>query len=208
MAFVAIDKVGIELEGGWLASHALPASARTVGDGSVHVLGQWGHHGEVVSTPMASIEEAEAYMLAAYPDGHNASCGMRAHVSFKKMNDYSRLLTTEFWNYFTARMNEWGARTRLPQSPLFWSRLAGLNRYCEKAFRPDVQAQARHKSGERYTQLNYCFKFHGTIECRLAPVFKQPRIAISFIKELCAIYESFLADRTHAEEHVVTGDLV
>jgi hypothetical protein len=207
MDFKAIDKVGIELEGGWVAGHVLPAGARRVGDGSVHVMGQFAHHGEVVSAPMATMAEVEAYLTAAYPDAHNQSCGMHVHVSFKSTVDYSRLMTLAFWQYFSDRMNAWGQRVRLPASHLFWQRLAGLNTYCQKVFRPDEQAEARVKTSARYAQLNYCFKFHGTIECRLAPVFKQARIAVSFTNELCAIYESFLAERSHAEEFTETGDL-
>jgi hypothetical protein len=207
MDFLAIDKVGIELEGGWNAAHVLPATARRVYDGSVHVAGVWAHHGEVISAPMPTMAEVEAYLTAAYPDGHNQSCGMHVHVSFKRDVDYSRLMTQAFWAYFTERMNAWGQRVNLPASHLFWTRLAGLNTYCAKVFRPDEQAEARTKTSARYAQLNYCFRFHGTIECRLAPVFKQSRIAISFTKELCAIYESFLADRILAEEFTETGDL-
>lgn len=120
-------------------------------------------------------------------------------------------MTREFWAYFSQRMEAWGRRANLPPSHLFWSRLAGLNGYCRKEFIPDRQASASKRTASqtraRYTQLNYCFAVHKTIECRLFPVFKQPRIAVSAIQELCSIYEDFIRERECREIVETIDDL-
>lgn len=197
MDFTAIDKVGIELEGGW---NRRPANATFHHDGSVTGLhGQATTIGEMVSAPMASWETVTEWMIDSYPVAHNASCGMHVHVSFKLRRDYARLMTPEFFEYFGNRMKAWGERVKLPASHLFWTRLNGFNGFCKKQFNADVQAAQRGKSGCRYTQLNYAFLFHGTIECRLFPVFKKANIAISAIQELCAIYEDWLRATPHVD---------
>jgi hypothetical protein len=200
MDFARIDRVGIELEGGWATR---PGNAAHHPDGSVRI--QYGTNGatvigEMVSAPISDWQTISDWIFTTYPAAHNSSCGMHVHVSFKNRRDYARLMDPQFFEYFQERMRTWGTRVGLPASHLFWTRLDGFNTFCRKAFLPDQQAaiRSKHRSGGvRYTQLNYCFKVHGTIECRLFPVFKQPRIAASAVQELLSIYEDYLRDNDY-----------
>jgi hypothetical protein len=192
MNFTSIDRVGIELEGGW---NTRPANAAFHYDGSVSGALGSASIGEMVSAPMSTWDEVAAWITAAYPETHDRSCGYHIHVSFKSRRAYARLMDRKFFDYFTTRMEGWGRRMHLPATHLFWSRLAGLNRYCQKNYAPDTQVAMRTKGPARYAQLNYCFQLHGTIECRLAPVFKQARVAVAFALELLSTYEDFLAQR-------------
>jgi hypothetical protein len=199
MDFVKIDRVGIELEGGWVTR---PGAAAYHIDGSVHV--EHGTNGatvigEMVSAPMSDWQTISDWIFASYPVAHNRSCGLHVHVSFKERRDYARLMDAKFYFYFLERMKAWGDRVGLPESHLFWSRLDGMNTFCQKKFIPDTQAKLKRKGTERYAQLNYCFALHKTIECRLAPVFKQARIAVSYVMELCSIYEEYLASTDYVE---------
>jgi hypothetical protein len=200
MDFVAIDRVGVELEGGWVSR---PGNAAYHNDPSVHIA--YGTNGatiigEMVSAPMSRWEEISDWILATHPIAHNRSCGMHVHVSFKERRSYARLMDIKFYEYFIERMKAWGERAGLKPDHLFWERLDGLNQFAEKKFRPDVQAAQKFKAGQvRYTHLNYCFSLRKTIECRLAPVFKQARIAVTFAQELCNIYEAYLAATDYSE---------
>lgn len=52
----------------------------------------------------------------------------------------------------------------------------------------------------RYLQLNFlAYEAHGTVECRLLPLFQSARLAVSAMEHLLWIYESFLAE---ADERV------
>jgi hypothetical protein len=195
MDFTAIDKVGLELEGAW---NVRPPDAAYHADGSVRGV-SGAIIGEMVSPPMATFADVSTWITAAYPADSNTSCGFHVHVSFKSRRDYAKLMHPAFFEYFSRRMEEWGRKVNLPAAHPFWYRLSGANFFCSKNFVPDTQAQLRRKSNARYAQLNYCFKFHGTIECRLAPVFKQANIAVSYTKELCSIYEDFLTNEAKAD---------
>jgi hypothetical protein len=197
MDFVRINKVGVELEGAWLTR---PPNAAFTHDGSVSVPGLFDRVGEYVSAPIATWPDVITWVTETYPSKANDTCGMHVHTSFKSKRDYARLMTPEFWEYFTERITAWGRRVNLGLNHPFWRRLEGSNQYCHKRFQPDVQVTQRRKYySERYTQLNYCFRIHGTIECRLFPVFKEARIAVSAINELLDIYETYLRDTTHID---------
>src|SRR5262245_21175813 len=102
MDFKAINKVGIELEGAF--ANLQPDGQRHY-DGSVHVPIPAGvvvnHTGEVVSAPLDTFAQVSDWVTRNYPVVHNQSCGMHVHVSFKAEVDYSRLMTQEFWTYFS-----------------------------------------------------------------------------------------------------------
>jgi hypothetical protein len=203
MDFNAIDRVGIELEGGW---NTQPANAAYHHDGSVRTVSS-PISGEQVSAPINNWAGVADWVTTAYPTESNVSCGLHVHASFKSRSDYAKLMSAEFYAYFLDRMKAWGERVHLPQTHAFWTRLNGFNRYCEKVFLPEQQVQTRFKTGVRYAQLNYCFRLHGTIECRLMPVFKQARIAVSAVQEILSCYEDFLRERQYSEVVLEVTDL-
>lgn len=199
MIWTRLNKVGIELEGGW--STVPRTVAQHHADGSVRVprpegVSPW-HTGEYVSAPLASWAEVEEWVVGTYPQAHNTTCGMHVHISLKDPTDYARLMSPAFWTLFSERMETWGRTARLPANHPFHGRLQGLNMYCQKFFRPEVQAKERSKNYStrvRYTQLNFTWLVHGTLECRLFPVFKSPRIALSAIRAFLTCVEDFLAE--------------
>lgn len=100
-----------------------------------------------------------------------------------------------FYSYFCECMMSFG-KTHLTKNDLYWDRLNGKNRFCTKKFNPEVQVNQSNKHGAanelRRTQLNYCFKLHGTIECRLFPMFSDIDTASKAILALLDCYESYL----------------
>jgi hypothetical protein len=83
----------------------------------------------------------------------------------------------------------------MPQGPdksALNARLIGANNYCRREFHPHKQWLAEGRSGERYAQLNYCYNFHGTLECRLLPMFRKALDAVKAIRYVLNTYILFL----------------
>jgi hypothetical protein len=207
MQFDRIARVGLEVEGAW--AHA-PAGASFHYDGSVSGIAPaedgrpYRFVGEFVSPPMGTWADVESWLRGAYPDGFNASCGLHVHTSFKSKRDYARLMDAKFWPVFTARMEAWGRFAGLGANHRYWARLSGANGFCRKLHTPEIQVRQARKTGARYTQLNYCFALHKTIECRLFPVFRKPGVSVSAVRELLTTYETFLAEGAAAAGETVT----
>jgi len=175
-----IDKIGVECEGGW---DEPPYDL--VGDGSVYV--------DVASPPLY-IEDLCKWIETNIPDKVNKSCGTHVHISTRKVKDYMRLMEKEFFDYFINSMTAWGNEMKLPSGHLFWNRLEGGNQYCHKKFDPEGQVNQKGKAGNRYTQLNFCYGLHGTLECRLFPGFDDAQLCINAVKAFVNCVESFLRD--------------
>ncbi len=153
--------------------------------------GASGWQGEISSIPMASRDEYVAMLTTLHPDEANASCGFHVHASFTP-SDYSRLMEPVFWTFFTAKWRSWqrpeGAND--DEWERFQYRLDGRQSYCRANFTPDAQV---NDIGERYTQLNFCFRKHGTLECRLLPMFNTPAVSVAAVDYLLSIYDEFLS---------------
>lgn len=184
-------KIGVELEGGWDAwqdtvdRKAQRRGTRLKGDGSVQVTANT--RGEIASRPYKRLPALMRFMDDLYPDHVNHTCGMHVHASFNLV-DYGTLMTPHFYFYFLLRWQSWGQRLNI-RSTEFWSRLKGENNYCLRAFTPYGQLDER---ASRYGQLNYCLNKHGTIECRLLPMFKDKEISKKAVIELLSIYNDYL----------------
>jgi len=186
MKFNYIDKVGVEIEGGW---DVQPPAGPPGHDGSVQVIAPI--RGELRSRPMARWETIENYVSANWPTRTDRTCGFHVHISVNNTHLYSSLMEKRFYDFFLARMESWG-RSNDIQNSEFWSRLNGDNHYCKKMWNPDKQAEIAFKDTVRYAHWNFCFLQHTTAECRLFPTFKKPHVAVKAIRELLSIVEEWL----------------
>jgi hypothetical protein len=200
-------KIGVELEGGW---EKYESSLRTMAgrfganfhyDGSVSTGATTS--AEISTKPYERLGSLLNCVDALYPDEVNSSCGMHVHVSFDEL-DYGHLMSERFYFYFLLRWEAWGKRLNIRSSE-FWSRLRGENQYCKREWKSVEQVTLRGRDGVRYAHLNFCYSLHGTVECRLLPMFKDKTIAAKAIQELLSIYSDYLATcSTEDEEHAVT----
>lgn len=187
-----ITSIGLELEGGWLAN---PPGLKH--DGSVQGL-ESPYRGEVCSTPFTTLEEADAWLRLLYPQETNNTCGFHVHVGLPALH-YSRLMDENFNNLFLQAMEDFWSKYRGQAGfDLFRSRLDGQNIYCQKVFRPEqqlwrVEAYGARDSLPRYSQLNFCFGRHGTLECRLFPCFANVEHSIEGMHLFIDSINNFLA---------------
>lgn len=168
MSLKYINRIGIELEGGWEEAR-MPENPVT--DTSVTVSADY--VGESVSPPL-KYSLISQWVKRNIPSKINDSCGTHVHVSFNKKNDYVRLMDEKFNNFFLDKMEDYGKNImKFPNKHPFWARLNDSNAYCARDFRPEEQAYRTDKRGPRYSQLNFCHSLHGTLECRIFPGFTE-----------------------------------
>lgn len=188
-----VSSIGLEVEGGW---ENPPAGFKH--DGSVQGLRVCPNRGEVASRPLADVAAGEAWLRENYPQEVNNTCGFHVHVCLPAIH-YSRLMDENFNQKFLLSMEDFWNRYRgQPGFDLFRSRLDGQNQYCQKIFRPEQQlwrteAYGDRNSHPRYSQLNFCFGRHGTMECRLFPCFENVEHSIDGMKTFIDSINEFLA---------------
>ncbi len=209
----SIDKIGIELEGGWDKVFTDEVIRH---DGSVRqplisrkTARQCRHYGELPSPPLKP-EEAEAWLRKYYPDATNESCGFHIHLSTKRNLDYGRLMERKFFNHFYKEAGEWAKRVGLPREHPFWARWRGESTYCTKTFIPEKQVFVTTKAGQRYTMLNFCYGLHQTMECRLAPGWETADLAWQWTEWLMGLVEEYLKGPHKEQVHTLrlsTDDL-
>lgn len=207
------EKMGVEFEGGWgrLDTPAsidryyrdVVESRRFVqhGDGSVRTTESTEYRGEWVTLPRTCWADIVQDVNMGYADVVNDSCGMHVHTSWSPVN-YSRLADHAFWGHFTSFWSE-----VIRNTPASWNegdcarvqrRLNGAQ-YCRKEFHPLEQMRG---PGDRYTQLNYCYKKHKTLECRMLPMFESLQAAVDAVRLLLECYDSYLRGCTDSTETV------
>ena len=203
----AIKAVGIELEGAWtryykdgIPLHNYIPHATTVRnraprglkyDGSVRInVRDSGCHfyGEIASKPMKP-RAITSWVRRNQPDGFNNSCGAHMHISTVGMNDYMSLTHIDFWHYFRKNLAKWGKKKEFPKTHQFWTRYKGNNTYCKPLFIPEKQI---HEGSDRYTQVNFCWSKHQTIEFRVLPIFETADLQIESFLQLIEITENYL----------------
>lgn len=210
-----VDLVGIELEGGWVR---FPKGEKFEEDMSafrkpspedVAECARLGItcYGELPSKPMYPIQMGE-WLKKCYPQHINHTCGMHLHMSFKSLKHYSRLMVEEYPATVRYYVGLWAKENNIPDSHCLWERISGKNEYCHDAFWPDMQVTAkkdhdRKRVGNRYTDVNYAFSSHRTIECRMLPMMKdhvQAASALRVIVDVTNACLSALADREKSEK--------
>lgn len=206
-------KMGVELEGAWADRNLTVAEvkgAEVRHDGSV--LDLQGDKGEIVTRPHAILDNLCADVVKLYPPRINRTCGLHIHTSFNEMNgriglmDYSILADDEFYNYFRARWERWGQandRAMGDQGKEFWDRWYGRavgrggRNFCQnkRAWLTQLSdANAEH----RYTALNFsAWHKYQTVEVRLLPMMPTAELAVSAIREMSDIYDTFLNEHDY-----------
>lgn len=203
-----VRRVGLEVEGGW--EHPCKDKA-IIADVSVKPLTdaervdpRWRHYGEL-NTPGPPpghpekggipYEEVEKWLRDHHPDAMNVSCGFHVHVSVRDNDAYVATASRRFFDYFITRVTEWGKKQRFSAEHEFWQRLNGTSvnsRFCRKRFAPQDQLFKRKKEDDRRTMINWPWRMHKTIECRLFPSFAKVEQNIAAAKEWVSIVEDFL----------------
>lgn len=210
-----IDRIGIELEGGWDAPEPFPSDQETIltSDESLTngVKNNHGkncrHFGEVNTKPPIKLEELDSWMHLHYPeyiflpsidnspDG-TGGCGLHIHLSFLSKDDYAILGSQSFNSYFLKEMEKELKEYKGDEVAHIKHRLLGRNKFCRRVMRPHEQVPIEHKDNNarplRRRQLNFCYKMHKTVEIRLLPMFYDVNDAIRWIKKVILIFESWL----------------
>lgn len=206
-----VDKIGVEIEGGFKLGRTLPEDHGI--DGSIRSSLPNIQMLEIRSKP-ETLENLRDFIFSHYPDYSNYTCGMHTHVSLKDSEDYLRLLDEEFFSFFKERMRVWGRLQKIGASHLFWKRLnnqtLGKRRgkprtnFCKTDLTKDNAILQLTGSGDRYCFLNFAHYKYGTVECRLFPVFKdRPEIAYSAVCEVVRTIEWWLKQKQgkHGKSH-------
>ena len=208
-----IAKVGVELEGGW---KVVPPGIELHHDGSVAVSPPDGtrvRSGELPSPPLL-VKDFPVWMKQYYPSHVNATCGMHVHMSFESALHYSRLMTPEYPATIVEYVRQWATNEKLPATHPIWDRVSGKSRYCRLEFDADRQIRATSKAftqdrpGHRYTVINFCYSYHGTLECRLLPMMDTAEQGIEAVQLILDITNAALLSMKKKEEKVQAGVLV
>src|ERR1019366_2939398 len=93
------------------------------------------HSGEIASHLFNSKGQIEDWLKKTYPNKSNSTCGIHIHVSFFDLNSYASLMTKSFYEMFLCSLHEFG-ENEANESDIFWNRLGGGNRFCERIFNP------------------------------------------------------------------------
>lgn len=197
-----INKVAVELEGGWDTEPIVPLQH----DGSVNVSARY--VGEITSGPMRP-HECLTWMGKHYPTRVNRTCGLHVHISFIHVGQYAKLLVPEFHAFLKERLRTWGHVNKIRRAA-FWERLNGDNSYCADEFKPEQQLHRKDKGGARYCMVNFCYSLHGTAECRVLPMFSMKRVAQAAVHEVFKIFEDWIKQApritAHREDYFTVED--
>lgn len=205
-----IAYVGIELEGGW---NAPPPGVRIGHDASVFrggnpKVGPNTLSGEI-SSPSMEPAAAALWIKKYYPDIVDKTCGLHVHMSFRTAQHYERLMVKEYHDTLLAYLAKWGEAAGVRAAHPFWGRIKGEYDTCSNNFWPDLQVTKKskvyqHAEGSRYTVLNYCWHLHGTIECRVLPMFEQSKTAVSAVRKVIDITNAtlFVLGKGNKQERV------
>lgn len=203
----AIKAIGLELEGAWTKyykddkpTRQFEQGVKTIRkgkpkflkyDGSVRInKNESGceYIGEIASKPMQP-RAITSWVRRNQPDAFNKTCGAHMHISTKSQGDYICLTDNAFWKTFKKQLAKWGKTKQFKKNHQFWKRYEGDNTYCKPDFIP---AKQLHANTNRYTQINFCWSKHGTLEFRILPIFETADLQIEAFFTLIKIVESYL----------------
>ena len=204
----AINKMGLELEGAWKGKIRVPPfkDGKIKHDGSVRFTQPpdgFLHYGELVSEPM----DPDALAQWGYdhcPTDANDSAGTHLHFSLKSNTMYATLLTPTFNNTLInvlIKFNDLYKDSDPETYNRFLSRIEGKNTYCRKEYNGLRQVRMDGRGPDRYSQVNYCFQLHGTIEIRVLPCTSNKEFLRDVVLLVRDVIESFVA-REHVTKKV------
>jgi hypothetical protein len=187
-----VKSIGLEIEGGWFAIRDKPPHmVHWHEDQSVRNIRRTQNErplefiGEASSSPIKTLAGVRTWIETFWPDRKNESCGFHIHTSFEP-SIYKHLVEEKFYIAFYHEMRKIGQKLELGKE--FFTRLEGQNHHCQKIFKGFEQVAATTKTNNRYTQLNFCYSLHGTLENRLPsailPVFKAFRYTEEYVNFL------------------------
>lgn len=197
MAFKYIDRVGLEIEGGWNYNRE-----DLIPEGSLYAehFNNSACFGELITKePIDNLEGVLAFLDKNWPTETQVKCGYHIHFSLKDINLYSACMTKGFMDGFVECMRKW-AQDFPCRNPHFLRRLSGENNFCRHTFIPEKQVgitKKVHNNDTRYTLFNYCYGMFKTIECRLFPTFGEVRAAKAATVALIQYVEEFL-EKNHS----------
>jgi hypothetical protein len=171
------------------------------------------HIGEIPSA-ILTIPQMDAWVKTHFPIFVNKSCGLHIHMSFKDMLTYMRLMTPAYQDAMVEYLRRWGVKEGLPTTHHLFSRLRGESRYCKLNYFAQEQARIEGKNYNhdaainRYTAINYSFGTHGTVECRLLPMFPTAEQSLRALKEVLAITNAFLVAQARREDKIIDAVVV
>jgi len=146
--------------------------------------------------PYSQLDDLKKWIIKYYPVAINETCGFHIHVSFKSIRHYNNLMEEEFYKFFLERMKNFANTYEFDKhsndKERLMYRLSGRNRFAAKVFIPDYQCKEMKGNYHRYTQLNFSYKVHNTIECRLFPMFTRVETALAAVEELIKTYCDYL----------------
>jgi hypothetical protein len=179
-----INLIGIEIEGNYTRDNdrRLSAIHNRHNDGSI--LEECGYcASEYVSKP-CTLSEAIEFINDCYPDNVNSSMGYHIHLSVNSIDEYSLLMTKEFFEYIKLAMFKFLETLKGTEDyQLLKKRLDGDNRYCYMVFNNPMQQIINiGYDGVRYSMLNFCFNKHKTFELRILPMFKNKNNCIKALE--------------------------
>ena len=188
-AWAPINRVGVELEGGW---SYIPVGS--VPDGSVNDFG-CEFSGELPSPAFPYWGSLQRWIQDHYPDFVDNSCGLHVHISLKNQGNYPRLMDDAFTNWAQRYLGHFWQKTRglsLTEHSRLRHRLAGGNTYAQTEVRSLEQRSLLRKTSIRYTHWNFCYALHGTVECRILPMFATPDTALLGIASVIRCVNAWL----------------
>jgi len=193
-----IKGFGFELEGGWETPRYAKMQTERIqreggridtlikGDGSVQV--DETQAGEIASPVFHRLEKAWKFIKDYYPDETNRTCGFHIHISLDERY-YVMLMEKDFYDKFIIWAEKIGRKfsKRLPAT--FMERVHGANTFCLNKFIPNEQVKG---NADRYTQLNYCYNDHKTLENRMFPGCKNAQTAFFLLTQYLCFVENYL----------------
>lgn len=223
-----VHLVGVELEGGWRrrredvirdgsvhmdeppdevirAANAYPQTARCLKILEEYEKNRPRSIGELPSKPM-TVKDMPLWVRENYPEFVNQTCGLHIHMSFRLPYHYMLLMRGDFQDVVVDYVRRWAEKKDLEPTHPIWPRLRGESTYCQLKYLGDAQAALGRKHYERdapvhrYTAINYSWGTHGTIECRLLPMFPSADLGIEALQEIIAITNAFLVSEARKEE--------